>query len=841
MTQTAVAANEDIHLEGTSVGVFSSGRRTVTPNTLSPTLQLLTFEDLVSLAEERKASAWAPEKIAGWDRLLSVARELAGSGACDDDVARGRTWSLVRVRIHNYQGVGAEPLEIQFDPTPGVTVMHGSNGSGKSSIADAIETALHGTPRQPAATGSGGNVPLWEREHCGRDADEAFVEVTLRCGAEQLVLSCRIAKDGRVTERKVQHATESVTTELDLSTTTWHSALAGHRPVFGYAAVERQVQLAKNLREFLEPLLAFGGCFETLKDKVTKASAPATEAMRRWKGALTDAQAAVAAVDQQWAQEGASGLAWPNIDDDPDQWLQTSELTEAGSSVPEVTEQHHDRLRVAAAGVIKAQLDLEAAETSLASHLAGPLNDLHERAEALEDPGETCPVCATAGIPWVSRLGTAVTGLVAIEAEDRVFRERLGELRRVLDTDLDQVIAVLGQNWCDAATSAAAKPAIERCSELRQVLDRDGQQATPRVRAAVRAACDSLMSEDWRAVVLAAASQSDHRRQWLRARRTAVDQFIDCWRACATAGSAASRWQSADKCLSDLQTQLRTQRAENLQALTDSTVQQLLHDVGLSVTSLSVQGTKASVDVTDGSGKPVRLSMLSAGQRNALLLAPLLAVAHDGPFGFLVLDDPVHAFDQVRVDRLADRIHDLAARCRVIVLTHDERLKEHLLARSAACEVRSVRRDPITGDVCEKVTASMWRILVDDAREALQLAKSQPGGTTVDPTDLVRGLCRMAVDNALRLFVIQEAMKLGRDPGPDLLALDAVHTTGRRITAVKELHPASTAVTAAQQHLPQHVLLAWNRAAHGNPPDSTVQAGEVDAAESACAVLLGSP
>jgi len=75
------------------------------------------------------------------------------------------------------------------------------------------------------------------------------------------------------------------------------------------------------------------------------------------------------------------------------------------------------------------------------------------------------------------------------------------------------------------------------------------------------------------------------------------------------------------------------------------------------------------VTVTDVSGKPVALSMLSAGQRNALLLAPLLAVSRGGPFGFLVLDDPVHAFDQVRVDRLAQLIHDLAEDRRVIVLT----------------------------------------------------------------------------------------------------------------------------------------------------------------------------
>ncbi len=86
-----------------------------------------------------------------------------------------------------------------------------------------------------------------------------------------------------------------------------------------------------------------------------------------------------------------------------------------------------------------------------------------------------------------------------------------------------------------------------------------------------------------------------------------------------------------------------------------------------------------------------------------------------------------------------------------------------------------------------------------------------------------------------------DVSQVGRAPGPDLLSPDAVHTTEQRITAVKELHPASSAVTAAQQHLPKHRLLAWNQAAHGNPPISTVQADEVDATENACAVLLGGP
>lgn len=811
---------------------------------MTPTLRLLTFENLVTLAERSKKRARTTDKIEGWDRLLTVARGLAGSGSGADDVAVGRTWSLVKIRIQGYQGVGAaEPLEIDLDPAPGVTVIHGPNGSGKSSIADAIETALHGTPRQPLATGSGGNEPLWEREHCGRDADEASVEVTVLSDGERLVLSCQLDSSGQVTERRVQRIAGSAATDVDLSTTTWHSALVGHRPVFGYAAVERQVQLARNLQEFLEPLLAFGGCFEKLKTDVTQAGAASAVAKRRWDHAVASAQSAIAKVDQARARPSAPDLpelVWPGIGEDPDQWLAAFELAEEGQSVPEVTEEHHNRLSSAAVQAVAALSDLEGAEISLHARLAGPLVDLHKRAKTLPKPGDTCPVCASSDVPWMSTLHDSVTGLVTLDAQETAFRLELRNLRQAIDTDLADVVAVLRQDWYDEQITTASNPTIERSTALCNTLEQHGQRATPEVRMAVRSVYECVSSEDWRAIVLEAARQSNHRRQWLRARRAVLEDFIHSWRNVAPDGRAADSWESAETCLRDLQNQLRNQRAEDLHTLTDTTVQQLLHDVGLSVTAFSVKGTKASVEVTDCAGKPVRLSMLSAGQRNALLLAPLLAVSHGGSFGFLVLDDPVHAFDQVRVDRLAYIIHDLATNRRVIVLTHDERLTEHLLARSADCDVRSVSREPSTGKVTSEITHSIWQVLVNDARAALHLAHSQRDGITVVPDDLVRSLCRIALDNALRQFVTQEAMRGNRDPGPDLDALDAANTTKKRIAVVKKIHPASSAVNDAEQHIAPH-LDAWSQAIHGNAPISPVQVGEVDAAEWACRVLLGAP
>lgn len=329
--------------------------------------RLLTFEHLVTLAEQSRDRATAPDSITGWDRLLQVARALAGSGTGNGDVARGRIWRLLRIRIEGYQGVG-KPLEIDFDPTPGVTVVQGANGSGKSSIADAIETALRGEPRPPAA-GSGGNTALWEREHCGRDSAEASVEATLIAGPERLVLSCRLDPDGRVTQRRVQRiAQDGAAVNVDPSDTTWASALAGHRPVFGYAAVERQVQVARNLQEFLEPLLAFGGCFDALKAGVKEAGATSAAAKARWDRARVAAEDAVDEVDRDRDRPDAPGLpaiAWPGIADDPDHWLTASGLTGTGAAVPEVTEAHFGRLRDAAAGATAALDTLESAETSL--------------------------------------------------------------------------------------------------------------------------------------------------------------------------------------------------------------------------------------------------------------------------------------------------------------------------------------------------------------------------------------------------------------------------------------------------------------------------------------------
>jgi hypothetical protein len=72
----------------------------------APAMRLLTFQDLVELAEAKRSRATSATSIVGWDRLLEVARSLAGgaSGHGGDRVA-GRRWNLLRVTVDGYQGV----------------------------------------------------------------------------------------------------------------------------------------------------------------------------------------------------------------------------------------------------------------------------------------------------------------------------------------------------------------------------------------------------------------------------------------------------------------------------------------------------------------------------------------------------------------------------------------------------------------------------------------------------------------------------------------------------------------------------------------------------------------
>lgn len=806
-------------------------------------LELLTFEALAKRIEEFRDNARSDDSKAGWAQLLRIAQRLGGSTDAEDDPAIGHRWALTKVRISGYQGVGTGiPLEVDFDPMPGITILHGPNGAGKSSITDAIETALLGAPRKPVVTDTGGSSPLWERVHTNRDADEAEVELSLVCKGESLTITCKLDKMGQPIGHSCRISSQNAERSIELAKTTWKSAVAGHRPIFAYAAVERQVQRAKDLQAFLESLLAFGGCFDIFKQAVEVDAAASKSSKQEWDRALASAQSAVNNVDQERNTSGSrvlQPLIWPAVTDDPDQWLSGQGLADTGSAVQEITDDHLNRLVTAASEAKAAVNQLREHEQSLLARLAIPLRQLHKAAEDLDSPGTVCPVCQTSNVEWLTSLTSSITDLASLSEIESEAMSKINTLRDTVERDLTAIHNVVRG---DVQGSDAILSGQNEGDMFLAAVRSEGARPGSAVRRALGELSAWVESEDLVSLVAQAEKASDRLRQWRLARRERVDAFISTWRRVRISASDHATWESATKCLRKLESTLRDERTEALKAKTDRRVQRLLADAGLTVRSIRVQGTKASIEIADQEQKAMTLAMLSAGQRNALLLAPSLAVAGPGPFVFLILDDPVHAFDQVRVDLVASMLAEMARDRRIIVLTHDERLREHLVARDARCDVRSVERDPLTGSVSVKPLEQLWDVLLKDAASVLDLVGQGQAVQGENATNIIRSLCRQAVDNALRQFIIRWSALEGKSPESYLESLDEVQTTRDRLARASDLvledSGFSEALNAAKSSVTQY-LDHWNRAAHGNVPLCDAVGDEIGAAREACQALIG--
>ncbi|MGI8963004.1 MAG: hypothetical protein ACR2GI_00700 [Thermomicrobiales bacterium] len=113
-------------------------------------------------------------------------------------------------------------------------------------------------------------------------------------------------------------------------------------------------------------------------------------------------------------------------------------------------------------------------------------------------------------------------------------------------------------------------------------------------------------------------------------------------------------------------------------------------------------------------------------------------------------------------------------------------------------------------------------------------------GASLSVTDTVRGLCRQAVDNALRVFVLRNALKHGREIDDDLSRLDSARQLKDRflvaMTFYTNVFPSHNPLEKAYEQWTPH-LNKWNASVHGTPASSEVQKSEIQAARKICARL----
>lgn len=799
-------------------------------------LSTFTYRDLADEIESALNRATSGPKKDAWKTLGDVVAEVTNAtlGPSDlDPTADARTWSLLSVQIEGFRGISNRSLRLDFDPTPGITVIHGPNGSGKSSICDAIDVALHQDVHASLGrlVGTGGKAPVWEPVLLHRDSGTARLRVELlSSNNERLTLTTHT--DGSVVTLADASLADKPNGEVRVGLgEAWRSALAAYSPTYAYSTWEQRIQVAQDLQKYLERMLVLGGCFLRVNQAIEQKKLVSVAAEEKIKQARRNADANLRDAEREFERKSDINLTF-GIDDDPAQWWSKTGLPQADQGPTEsqgsIQCDHMFELSMNARQALQKlpvddQLDVAVAHALHELDAAVPRSDAHS----------PCPVCGTSS-PWRDHLSGLVdhnkTAIAAVNSWGQCLSELVLELSRILPLLL-------------SASEESERAHLVRSNELLETLRRAQAISSPSQRALRDIAgqlMDVLDSSEFRREVETAVERASAESAWKRRQGIALRDMHQTWVDNREVALDAKTWADASRCLGDLEKRLKTRRQDALEAETNKTVIALLRDAGLEVARLNVQKRQADLVLRDAAGSELELGMLSAGQRNAVLLAPALAVAAGGPFNFVVIDDPVHSFDELRVDLISRQIIDISVTRRVIILTHDERLREHLLAAPTSVDSRSARRNPKTGVVEIQEVGPIWSVLLNDAEQLANLPGAPSNRALL--TNTIRGLCRQAVDNALRLLVTREAVRKLVDPTQWLSRLDgeSVGTTAQRLEAVESLglddQRASQVVVARETFAP--FLNSWNKATHGNPPENVVTDEELKAARLGCEQLV---
>ncbi len=701
--------------------------------------------------------------LAGRDGLEA---ELAGSAASPEGEAVRALPTpagayLRSIVVEGFRGIGP-PQVLDLAPGPGLTLVVGRNGSGKSSFAEALEVLLTGDSlrwKERAAVWREG----WRNLHHPAASISAVFLVEGEPGP------CVVT---RRWEPEAPFEAAEAAAEIqgkprsDLHSLGWTGALRTHRPFLSYNELgslldEGPSKLYDALSSILglEDLVQAQGALQEARRSREKAIKDATEGRVRLLerlGAVEDGRArrVVAAIE---------GTDWD---------LASVEEVLAGSALPGVGAGETDVLRRIAsleppdpARVAAAAAEMRAAAAAVRSALGtaaarsrdmAALLDLALGYHAAHGDGD-CPVCgqkAALDGAWSKRQRTAAGRLRETAREAEAVHERAEAARRSWEglavlkaetlqravevgLDLGDLVAALGV-WVKAGSIADLGALASQVESASGPL----RDAVVRLRDTARAEL-GRREDAWRPLATEVAT-------WLAGARAAVGgaaelkrlKAAEAWLKKAAAGIRDDRFAPIAEKAGGIWKHLRQQS-----------------HVELGRIQLTGDGTRRRVvlDVTVDGVEGAALGVMSQGELHSLALSLFVprATLPESPFRFIVIDDPVQSMDPSRIDGLARVLEGASADRQVLVFTHDDRLPEAVRRLDIPAEIVEVTRREASVVELRRAMDPVGRYLED----ALAVA-----GTSELPSSsaarVVVGLCRLALEAACMEVVRRR--RLGR-------------------------------------------------------------------------------
>ncbi len=666
---------------------------------------------------------------------------------------------LKALTIANLRGA-TTPFTLAFEEGKKLTVIYGENGTGKSTICDALDLLGSGVVGSLDGRGLGKTAPFWHS--VGKTAGD--VEVTLETSAS--VVRATIGKGSAVVTPLDERPRVEVLRRGRML------ALLEAAPGARYEAV----------RQFIDVTSVESG-EAALRDAIKALEAGRREAAAR-------VQEVRDTVDRFWQQAGSPGrdpFAWAAREATRDPGAYDAEITALATlvrSYQRLTDAVEQAAQLRVEGDT-ARDDLALAEADFARGLDGAASDAADLVGLLQaawahltrhPDAAVCPLCASA--------------------------ERAGDLAERVEARLVAFDALRRAQEVVTARRAAFARATERLGELVDAAARHGDALAQCV-AAARFPADTALPRtalptdpgEWSAWLASSAGLAE---AWMAAGRQRVDdkKFLGTLRVILESYQEQLDEQHAlDRLLPAMQRALDLLVAER-RKFTDETLGAIAGEVGrlyeqvhpgegLHTITLALDPKKrASLDIVGSFGGRTGMppgAYFSDSHLDTLGLCVFLALARrqEPADTVLVLDDVLASVDEPHVDRLIEMLYAEAQRFRhCVVTTHYRPWKAKLRwgwLRSGPCQFVELTKWSALGGIAAA------RSVPDLARLRSLLAEAPP-----DP-HLVCGTAGVVLEAVLDFLTLTYQCAVPRRP-------DGTYTLGDLLLAVDEKLRAALAV-----------------------------------------------
>ncbi|MFV2101633.1 AAA family ATPase [Micromonospora sp. LOL_024] len=670
-------------------------------------------EPLIDLIFDRLAADHVPDDSAelvlaalGGENDLATALDGGRPGLALDRSTEGgpsaRVW-LDSVTVAGFRGVGPERT-LRISPDPGLTLVVGRNGSGKSSFAEAVELALTGDSARWADRDSVWRTG-WRNLH---HPDPCWIEVRLRVDgvAKPVTVTRSWPDDAGLADAEVT-VTSGQGRHADLAGLGLARPLELYRPFLTAAELGRlSAGTQSQLFDAIAAILGLEAVTEADR-RLMAATSPVEAAIKEVRAQRAALAADLSDISDDRARRAAGLLggrgavnltALAAILDEPDEKTADAPLLLCRALV-ELTLPPRDEVTRLVTQLPDAaeQVRLnDGARTRAALRGAELLRLALEQHEELGD--RPCPVCAASTLDggWRTSAAASLGQLRDHSLAARSASTRLSTLLRQVHHLLDGLVVPEGDAPdvpLDALRSAVAAlrafPADP--DQLAKHLDRR-----------------------YPAVVTAALKARGHAEGFLRQRDSGwrraaagLRGWIDEAARLPQREATLARLKAARGWLKTTAADLRNERIAPFAAHSQRIWAHLRQESNVELGGMSLDGTNTRRRVVfpvsvDGADNGTALGVMSQGEMHALGLATFLprGCAPESPFRFVVVDDPVQSMDPARVDGLARVLAELAERRQVVVFTHDTRLPDAVtrlgIGQARIIEVHRAERSVVT-------------------------------------------------------------------------------------------------------------------------------------------------